>query len=104
MEFLSTRRQDKRRVHGRVLVTKEPQSSCVINRVCYSRILTRGFSFHLQIEDLFFNTPTRLSALRNASEEYARILDVITKYAVHNSNVAFMCKKVCGSSHPLLTP
>lgn len=52
-----------------------------------------------QIENLFYNTPTRLSALRNSSEEYSRILDVMTKYAVHNPNVAFMCKKV--RSHPV---
>ncbi|TRM60315.1 hypothetical protein BD626DRAFT_504926 [Schizophyllum amplum] len=38
----------------------------------------------ISIEDLFYNTPTRLSALRSASEEYARILDVMTKYSVHN--------------------
>jgi hypothetical protein len=44
---------------------------------------------------MFYNTPTRLSALRSPSEEYARILDVVTKYAVHNSKVAFFCKKVC---------
>ncbi|KAK7042995.1 DNA mismatch repair protein Mlh1 [Paramarasmius palmivorus] len=54
------------------------------------------------IEDLFFNTPTRLSALRNTSEEYSRILDVMTKYAVHNSKVSFMCKKA-GSGTPDLS-
>jgi len=48
----------------------------------------------MKIEDLFFNTPTRLSALRSPSEEYARILDVVTKYAIHNSTVSFQCKKV----------
>ncbi|KAH0834783.1 hypothetical protein J3R83DRAFT_10384 [Lanmaoa asiatica] len=54
------------------------------------------------IEDMFYNTPTRLSALRSPSEEYARILDVVTKYAVHNSKVAFLCKKA-GSSTPELS-
>ena len=48
----------------------------------------------ITVEDLFYNTPTRLSALRSSTEEYARILDVMTKYAVHNYKVAFACKKV----------
>ncbi|KAG6379640.1 hypothetical protein JVT61DRAFT_10158 [Boletus reticuloceps] len=54
------------------------------------------------IEDMFYNTPTRMSALRSPSEEYARILDVVTKYAVHNSKVAFLCKKA-GSVTPELS-
>lgn len=56
-----------------------------------------------QIEDLFYNTPTRLSALRSSSEEYSRILDVVTKYAVHNPKVSFLCKKVhiCDIKHSI---
>ncbi|KAI0315575.1 hypothetical protein OF83DRAFT_1277223 [Amylostereum chailletii] len=58
----------------------------------------------ITVENLFYNTPTRLSALRSSSEEYARILDVITKYSVHNAGVSFTCKKVGSSSPDLSTP
>lgn len=47
-----------------------------------------------QVENLFHNTPTRLSALRGSGEEYARILDIVTKYAIHNPHVSFSCRKV----------
>ncbi|KAF5345184.1 hypothetical protein D9758_009705 [Tetrapyrgos nigripes] len=52
----------------------------------------------ITIENLFYNTPTRLSALRNTSEEYSRILDVLTKYAIHNPKISF-----AGSSAPDLS-
>ena len=56
---------------------------------------TRG----AQVEDLFFNVPTRKQALRSANEEYRLILDCVTRYAVHYSGVSFVCKKVgCPSS------
>ncbi|KAI6001571.1 histidine kinase-like ATPase [Pisolithus orientalis] len=53
----------------------------------------------ITIEDMFYNTPIRLSALRSPSEEYARVLDVVTKYAVHNPAISFLCKKA-GSPSP----
>jgi DNA mismatch repair protein MLH1 len=46
----------------------------------------------ISAEDLFYNMPTRKRALKG-SEEYNRIVDVITKYAIHNSGVAFTLKK-----------
>ncbi|TBU41715.1 DNA binding protein [Dichomitus squalens] len=58
----------------------------------------------ITVENLFYNTPTRLSALRGSSEEYTRILDVVTKYAVHNPHVSFTCKKVGTPSPDVSTP
>ncbi|KAF9041304.1 DNA mismatch repair protein MutL [Panaeolus papilionaceus] len=58
----------------------------------------------ITIENLFYNVPTRLSALRSPSEEYSKILDVMTKYAVHNPKIAFVCKKEGSSAPELTTP
>lgn len=45
------------------------------------------------VEDLFYNMPSRLQALRSPSEEYTKIMDVIGRYAIHRQEVAFSCKK-----------
>lgn len=60
---------------------------------CQSTPLTRP---HLQVEDLFYNVLTRRNALRSASEEYGKIVDVVTRYAIHagGRGVSFTCKKV----------
>lgn len=52
----------------------------------------------LQVEDLFYNVPSRRRAFRSASEEYAKILDLVGRYAVHCSGVAFSCKKAGDNS------
>ncbi|KAF8933840.1 DNA mismatch repair protein [Haplosporangium gracile] len=53
----------------------------------------------ISAEDLFYNVPTRRKALKNATEEYNRILDVVNRYAIHNEGVSFTCRKV-GSNTP----
>lgn len=47
----------------------------------------------ITVEDLFYNVPTRRRAFRSASEEYAKIAELVGKYAVHCKGVAFSCKK-----------
>ena len=60
----------------------------------------------IAVEDLFYNMHTRKSAFKNLNEQYQRVLDVVTKYAVHYSasatssgsgsasgGVSFTCKK-----------
>lgn len=53
----------------------------------------------ISVEDLFYNVPARLRAMRSKNDEWARILDVVGKYAVHSDGVAFSCKKF-GETHP----
>ncbi|KAJ4322721.1 DNA mismatch repair protein Mlh1 [Neodidymelliopsis sp. IMI 364377] len=52
----------------------------------------------ITVEDLFYNVPSRRRAFRSASEEYAKILELVGRYAVHCSGVAFSCKKAGDNS------
>ena len=47
----------------------------------------------ITVEDLFYNVSTRRKALKSPGEEFAKIADVVSKYAIHNSGVAFTLKK-----------
>ncbi|GAB7346888.1 hypothetical protein MBLNU459_g1967t2 [Dothideomycetes sp. NU459] len=58
----------------------------------------------ITVEDLFYNIPTRRRAFRSVSEEYARILDIVGRYAVHCEGVAFSCKKHGESGVGLAVP
>ncbi|XP_066922059.1 DNA mismatch repair protein Mlh1-like [Clytia hemisphaerica] len=51
----------------------------------------------ITVEDLFYNVAVRRKALRNTNEEHAKIVDVISKYAIHNPSVGFSLKKVGNS-------
>lgn len=48
----------------------------------------------INVEDLFYNSSIRRNALRNSSEEFAKIHETVSRYALHNYHVAFFLKKI----------
>ncbi|KAI3392290.1 hypothetical protein diail_5927 [Diaporthe ilicicola] len=58
----------------------------------------------ITVEDLFYNVPTRRRAFRSASDEYNKIIDMVGRYAIHCSHVAFSCKKQGESSTSISVP
>ena len=46
------------------------------------------------MEDLFYNVQTRKNALKSAFEEHNRVVEVVTRFAVHNASVGFSLKKL----------
>lgn len=54
------------------------------------------------VEDLFYNVPSRLRALRSPSDEFTKILDCVGKYSINSASVGFSCKKF-GESQFALT-
>eukprot|EP01125_Pyxidicula_operculata_P012788 TRINITY_DN4209_c0_g1_i1.p1 TRINITY_DN4209_c0_g1~~TRINITY_DN4209_c0_g1_i1.p1 ORF type:complete len:399 (+),score=95.10 TRINITY_DN4209_c0_g1_i1:27-1199(+) len=47
----------------------------------------------ITIEDMFYNLAARKKAMQKPNEEYVRIVDVVTKYAIHNSGIQFNLKR-----------
>lgn len=45
------------------------------------------------VEDLFYNVPSRLRSLKSPNDEFNKILDVLSKYAIHCDNIGVSCKK-----------
>ncbi|CAK9684510.1 DNA mismatch repair protein MutL family protein [Candida parapsilosis] len=57
----------------------------------------------ITVEDLFYNLPSRFKGLRSKSDEFARILDIVGRYAIHTQHVGFSCKKYGDPLHQLNT-
>ncbi|XP_046569865.1 DNA mismatch repair protein Mlh1-like [Haliotis rubra] len=58
----------------------------------------------ITVEDLFYNVATRRKALRSPAEEHAKIVEVVSRYAVHNSKIGFTLKKHGESMADVRTP
>jgi DNA mismatch repair protein MLH1 len=48
----------------------------------------------ITVEDMFYNVTSRQKALKQPNDEYLKIVDVVTKYALHNYTASFNLKKM----------
>lgn len=58
----------------------------------------------ITVEDLFYNCAQRKQMFKSPAEEFQRILDVVTKYSVHNATVGFLLSKQGETKPSLRTP
>eukprot|EP01012_Entosiphon_sulcatum_P024156 TRINITY_DN29334_c0_g1_i1.p1 TRINITY_DN29334_c0_g1~~TRINITY_DN29334_c0_g1_i1.p1 ORF type:complete len:740 (-),score=80.00 TRINITY_DN29334_c0_g1_i1:13-2208(-) len=63
---------------------------------------TRGTT--ISVEDLFYNMQARRKALRSPADEYQRILQIVTRYAIINPQCGFSCRKAESNAADLNTP
>nr|XP_043616694.1 DNA mismatch repair protein MLH1 isoform X2 [Erigeron canadensis] len=45
------------------------------------------------IENLFYNMIARQKTLKNSADDYPKIVDLLSRFAIHHKNVSFSCRK-----------
>ncbi|XP_059144624.1 DNA mismatch repair protein Mlh1-like isoform X2 [Physella acuta] len=82
------------------IITKTVSSKCAFRGVYSDGKLKEpvkpcagNLGTQITAEDLFYNISTRRKALKSPSEEHSKIVDVVSKYSIHNSKIGFTLKK-----------
>ncbi|XP_071157797.1 DNA mismatch repair protein Mlh1-like isoform X2 [Mytilus edulis] len=98
-------------MYGNYITTRTADSKCAYKgmysdgklkepvKPCAGNIGTQ-----ITVEDLFYNITTRRKALKSPSDEHAKVVEVVSRYAVHNSGVGFTVKKHGDSTADVRTP
>ncbi|XP_015886329.3 DNA mismatch repair protein MLH1 isoform X1 [Ziziphus jujuba] len=47
----------------------------------------------IMVENLFYNMTARRKTLQNAADDYSKIIDLLSRFAIHHINVSFSCRK-----------
>ncbi|KAF3445400.1 hypothetical protein FNV43_RR10576 [Rhamnella rubrinervis] len=47
----------------------------------------------IMVENLFYNMTARRKTLQNASDDYSKIVDLMSRFAIHHVDVSFSCRK-----------
>ena len=77
-------------VKGKCAYKARYQDGCLIGEpeACAGNTGTQ-----ITVEDLFYNVSVRRKALKNGNEEHAKVVDIVSKYAIHNQGIGFTLKK-----------
>ena len=94
------------------IITRTESSPCAFKASYSEGLLTKdgikacaaaSRGTQIIVEDLFYNSGIRRNALRNSSEEFSKIYEVVSRYAIHNYHVSFSLKKIGESSMDIKT-
>ncbi|XP_020531709.1 DNA mismatch repair protein MLH1 [Amborella trichopoda] len=47
----------------------------------------------IMVENLFYNMTARRKTLQSSNDDYTKIVDLISRFAIHNVDVSFSCRK-----------
>lgn len=47
----------------------------------------------IMVENLFYNMIARRKTFQNSSDDYSKIVDLLSRFAIHHVNVSFSCRK-----------
>ncbi|XP_022159006.1 DNA mismatch repair protein MLH1 [Momordica charantia] len=47
----------------------------------------------ITVENLFYNMTARRKTLQNSSDDYTKIVDLLSRFAIHHTNTSFSCRK-----------
>ncbi|KAF1876531.1 hypothetical protein Lal_00021245 [Lupinus albus] len=61
----------------------------------------------IMVENLFYNMTARKKTLQNSADDYSKIVDLVSRFAIHHNNVSFSCRKhgaTRADVHTVVTP
>lgn len=47
----------------------------------------------IMVENLFYNMAARRKTLQNSADDYSKIVDLLSRFAIHHTHVSFSCRK-----------
>ncbi|XP_019441033.1 PREDICTED: DNA mismatch repair protein MLH1 isoform X2 [Lupinus angustifolius] len=47
----------------------------------------------IMVENLFYNMTARKKTLQSSADDYSKIVDLVSRFAIHHNNVSFSCRK-----------